>query len=301
MPTKPTVAMIDWTPANDPTRVIEPSASKKNDGWNPNEPLPAQNMNWLLYSADQWLSYLVSATDVVSGQIRSVLGTTAQVAAGIATHDVPQDAYDAAIAAGGGVMLVLGGSMVGDLALNSSSSVVVQGLGYQSEIVGNVTLSAPRNIFLNCRVGGNLTLSSSDCFLDNVWLTLTSVFTNSSSTQRNFYRVSGGTSGLYMSHPGIGGAGVDGILTGPFNLAETHHGKVMLVDLSLGPIQVNLPAPRKNYLVTLKDQRGVAFTNNLTIQPAGGAKIEGILTAYVMQTSFAVKTLICDGTDWNFI
>ena len=298
---KPTVPMLDWTPGNDPAKVIEPSPSKKNDGWNPNEPLPAQNMNWFLYSIDQWLRYLVSATDVSIGQVRSVLGTSAQVAAGTATHDDPQDAYDAAVAAGGGVMLVLNGSMPGNLAMNDSTGVIVQGLGYQSEIVGNVTLSSPRNAFLNCRIGGNVTLSSSDCFLDNVWLAFTSVFTNSSPTQRNFYRVTGGTNGLYMSHPGVGGAGVDVIFMGPFDLSEVHHGKVMLVDLTSGPIQVNLPTARKNFMVTFKDHLGAAFTNNLTIQPAGGAKIENLAAPYVMQTNFAVKTLICDGTDWNFI
>lgn len=298
---RPTVPFLDWTPDNDPLKVIEPSGSKKTQGWSPNEPLPAQNMNWLLYSMDQWLKYAVATADLVGGQIRSVLGTADQVSSGIATHSVPQDAYNAAIAAGGGVMLVLEGSMVGNLALNDSTGVIVKGLGYQSEIDGSVSMSSPRNAFVGCRVSGNFTISSSDCFVDQVWLAFASNFVNSSSNQRNFYRISGGTNGLYMSHPGKGGAGSSLILGGPFTLDESHNGKIMLVDLSFGGIEVVLPSPRKDFIVTLKDYRGYAAQSNLTITPAGGALIEGINQPFKMQINFQSKTLICDGADWYFI
>lgn len=298
---RPTVPFLNWTPDNDPQKVVEPSGSKKTQGWSPNEPLPAQNMNWLLYSIDQWLQYAVESADRVGGQIRSVLGTTAQMNAGAATHDDPQEAYDAAVAEGGGVMLVLEGSMSGNLNLNDSTGVIVKGLGYQSEINGNVTMSAPRNVFLGCRVAGNFTISSSDCFADQVWLAFTSSFVNSSSNQRNFYRITGGTNGLYMSHPGKGGAGVSLVLSGPFQLNESHNGKTMLVDLSSGPLEVLLPTPRLNYIVTLKDYRGFAAINSLTITPPGSSMIEGLNEPFNMQINYQSKTLISDGADWYSI
>lgn len=297
---RPTVPFLDWTQDNDPLKNVEPSGSKKNQGWSPNEPLPAQNMNWILYSIDQWLKYAVDSAGRAGGQIRTVLGTTAQLAAGAATHDNPQQAYDDTVLQGGGVMLVLDGSITGSLNMNSSG-VIVKGLGYESEINGNVSMSGPRNVFLGCRVAGNFTMSSSDCFADHVWLAFTSNFINSSVSNRNCYRISGGTNGLYSSQPGKGGSGVSYIFSGPFQLNESHNGKILMADLSSGSIEALLPNPRKDYIVTFKDYRGLAATNNLIVTPTGLTMIEGLNQSFRMQINYQSKTLISDGADWYSI
>jgi len=64
LPTKPTENLPDWDVTNAPD-AIEPSGSKKSNGYVPLEPFPAQHLNWLLSSISYWLTYLVSLTDVL--------------------------------------------------------------------------------------------------------------------------------------------------------------------------------------------------------------------------------------------
>lgn len=54
---RPTINKPDWF-VTDPAKLVEPSGSKKNTGWSPAEPHPAQNENWLMYSISLWLEYL---------------------------------------------------------------------------------------------------------------------------------------------------------------------------------------------------------------------------------------------------
>lgn len=61
MSVKPSTNQLDWTLA-EPTARVEPTTSKKNTGWQVLEPLPAQSMNWILYSISIWIAYLDSIT-----------------------------------------------------------------------------------------------------------------------------------------------------------------------------------------------------------------------------------------------
>ncbi len=60
---KPTVPRLDWVPSGSRDKISEPSGSKKAQGWSPNEPLPAQQENWILHSLSQWLRYFEALTD----------------------------------------------------------------------------------------------------------------------------------------------------------------------------------------------------------------------------------------------
>ena len=62
MATRPTDNLPDWYPTN-PSDLVEPSGSKKAQGYVPEEPLPAQNFNWLFYSTSTWLQYLLDVSD----------------------------------------------------------------------------------------------------------------------------------------------------------------------------------------------------------------------------------------------
>ena len=62
MATKP-ATKPDWTRTN-PTARVEPSGSKKENGWDPNERPPREFMNWLFYSVGvEWLDYFEEVTD----------------------------------------------------------------------------------------------------------------------------------------------------------------------------------------------------------------------------------------------
>lgn len=56
MSARPTTALPGWLVSNAAKRV-EPSGSQKTNGWDASAPLPAQSLNWLLYSTSLWLQY----------------------------------------------------------------------------------------------------------------------------------------------------------------------------------------------------------------------------------------------------
>lgn len=75
-------------------------------------------------------------------------------------------------------------------------------------------------------------------------------------------------------------------------------GTTYLCDTSGGAFTVTLPTPVLNAFVTIKDKTGTFQTNNLTIAPNGGEKIEGLSASKVFQTNWGSITLFSDGTDW---
>lgn len=63
---------------------------------------------------------------------------------------------------------------------------------------------------------------------------------------------------------------------------------------------VNLPgSPTKGDNYIIKDGKGDANTNNLTVTPASG-NIDGTGT-YVMNTNYQSATVVYNGTQWNLI
>lgn len=62
---------------------------------------------------------------------------------------------------------------------------------------------------------------------------------------------------------------------------------------------VNLPAGVANQMFTIKDGKGDAGTNNITITPAAGL-IDGAAT-FVMNANYESTTLIYDSASWRVI
>lgn len=91
-----------WTKTN-PTVRTEPSGSKKESGWAPNERPPAEFFNWLDYITNEWIEYLESVTDAFIGYqsiYAAFVGT-----GGIATHaDINSAVTD--VAAGSKILVL---------------------------------------------------------------------------------------------------------------------------------------------------------------------------------------------------
>lgn len=62
---------------------------------------------------------------------------------------------------------------------------------------------------------------------------------------------------------------------------------------------VNLPAGVTNTVFIIKDGKGDAASNNITLTPAAG-NIDGSGT-YVLNTNFSSATIVYNGTQWNII
>lgn len=188
MTTKPTVSILDWVPSGDPDKISEPSGSKKTQGWSPNEPLPAQQENWILYSISQWQQYFQKTTDSLLGITPvAILGSSADVTNGLATHDTPQAAYDAAVTLGGGAVLVRKGTFAGNLSMNSTTGVQFKGLGRNSTLSGSITVGGKFNEIIDCYIIGQLSIGGNRnkcvCFHLNDTLTVSN-FGND-----NFYAI----------------------------------------------------------------------------------------------------------------
>lgn len=70
MATKPTQDPINWAPT-DPLDVVEPDGSKKLQGYQPEEPLPAEHFNWFLVAITEWFAYFI---EIFSVQIEQPSG-----------------------------------------------------------------------------------------------------------------------------------------------------------------------------------------------------------------------------------
>lgn len=178
---KPSVAQLNWVPSNSGVRV-EPSGSKKNQGWSPQEPLPAQNENWILYSIDQWIKWLEKVADAL--YLRTyVVGTAQQVTDGLAEYDNLQDAYDDATADGGGKIIIMNGTIAGNLNANGASGVMFEGVGYDTNLTGAISIAGSRHIMRDLRISGSLSIdgleNGVECWLDG------NNFTAPATTSRN--------------------------------------------------------------------------------------------------------------------
>ena len=74
----------DWTLTN-PTRRQEPTAPKKETGWDIDERPPSETMNWVLFNLTEWTIYFEEITDALNGiqtaydAVVGVLGTHATI------------------------------------------------------------------------------------------------------------------------------------------------------------------------------------------------------------------------------
>lgn len=86
--------------------------------------------------------------------------------------------------------------------------------------------------------------------------------------------------------------------TTPYVVAATDY--YVSMDASGGAKQVNLPnAPTTNRMFVIKDQKGNAGTNNITVTTVGGiVNIDGA-TTFVMNTNRQAISLVFNGTSYE--
>lgn len=95
---------IDWTDGS-LTKVTEPSAGKKLQGYIASERPPATEHNWLWYMLDQWAKYFESVTDELTATLAvfdAVVGSGP-----LATHATIQAAHDDVLTVPGSTILVI--------------------------------------------------------------------------------------------------------------------------------------------------------------------------------------------------
>ena len=64
-----------------------------------------------------------------------------------------------------------------------------------------------------------------------------------------------------------------------------------------GPVTINLPTPQAELRVVVKDESGLAETNNITVQTPGSETIDGAATD-VIDTNYGAAGYYCNGTNW---
>lgn len=95
-----------------------------------------------------------------------------------------------------------------------------------------------------------------------------------------------------------------------FNVTSVNHGvspytvlmtdEFLAVDVSGGVVTIKLPnAPTTGQVWTIKDSKGQAFTNNITVTTVGGAVTIDGSTSFTMNTNFASISVIFDGTSYE--
>lgn len=74
-------------------------------------------------------------------------------------------------------------------------------------------------------------------------------------------------------------------------------GRVLNIDASWEPIDIILPAPVVDFVVTIKDINGVSATNNITIYGNSTDQIDGAASD-IISIAYDAVTYISDGTNW---
>lgn len=83
-----------------------------------------------------------------------------------------------------------------------------------------------------------------------------------------------------------------------FTVDTTTSDNVILIDASGAAKTVTLPAPTNGRVLTIKDAKNAAQTNNITIARNGSEKINNVAASLVITINGNWVTLASDGTDW---
>jgi len=114
------------------------------------------------------------AMNKIGGLNPIVVGSTAQVAAGIATHASLTSALSAV---SGQKVTVLAGTYTENVTI--SSNCMIEGQGYGTVINGNFTLSTNYSTIRNLKFGGNVTVTGSGNFIKECFASSTSTISDS--------------------------------------------------------------------------------------------------------------------------
>jgi hypothetical protein len=108
-----------------------------------------------------------------------------------------------------------------------------------------------------------------------------------------------GNNQVFVVSPGGGQqVKVYGVATGTTYAASVNDYIIVIDKITGSATAVNLPAtPNTGQVLIIKDGKGDAATNNITITPAAGT-IDGA-TSVVLSTAYAVSRLVYNGTQWN--
>jgi len=187
-----------------------------------------------------------------------------------------------------------------------------------NSLCGNLQVtSAPTLQILNCVFGGSSAISSTGTFTgtviaENIITGSTSLFSITGGTVRysnitipnttSVRAINGGTPTTFTSLPHFGGnvkhvrktAVTTAAVRGDMYIGVTDTSAVRTITLPNAT-----PAASSFYLgqqLTIKDEGGLAGTNNITITPASGT-IDGA-ASIVINTNYGSSTVIFDGTNW---
>jgi len=91
------------------------------------------------------------------------------------------------------------------------------------------------------------------------------------------------------------------IVTGAGSIAGISSDDIIMVKKNIGAAtSVTLPSsPDAGRMIVVKDAKGDAFTNNISIQASAGT-IDG-LSSFVITQNYQAFTFIYNGTEWNVI
>ncbi len=110
---KPTL-LVDWVPSADPAKIVEPSGSRKTNGYIADGRPPAVEHNWIFHVLWEWTKYLESVTDSIIGS-KNVVVRAAPLPGEFATLQAAHD--DAGTVPGTRILIV------SDLSLDATQSI----------------------------------------------------------------------------------------------------------------------------------------------------------------------------------
>jgi hypothetical protein len=119
------------------------------------------------------------ALSKIAAMYDAIVGTSAQVAAGVATHSTLAAAI-ASVPAGGKILL-LKGTLTENVIINQN--VAIEGQGYGTVVNGTFTMNAGANYstIKNLKFGGNITLNATGCYIQECFKAVAATLTEAAS------------------------------------------------------------------------------------------------------------------------
>lgn len=108
------------------------------------------------------------------------------------------------------------------------------------------------------------------------------------------------TTGTVVNAPGSGVISADSPASYPYTVLVGDAQKVLLIDTSAART-INLPAATTTMFFILKDQVGLAQTNNISVVPNGTDVIDGSNSTYLIDWNYGSIGLVSDGVAAWFV
>lgn len=145
------------------TNLAAPSLTKRSNGWAVGEKPASQFLNYIIWLISIWIDWFDEQVQFNYGLLPGyIVGSSAQVTAGVANYSSVQSAINAAVAAGGAqVIRILPGTYTENITI-ANSQLTILGVGQGSYVNGTWTLNtgATKCLIEKIRMGGTLTVNS---------------------------------------------------------------------------------------------------------------------------------------------